>query len=235
MSDSALLEILRRSAGLTAEQIDFAWRERTQTGARLVQVLVARGLADEVALFEALSRATGMPRVDLRLVPLDPAAARLVPKDWSERTAIVPLRADPRTRTLEVATSDPVALESLAILESQTGLTVIPSLAAESELERLFRHQYAGVPLDRTPISSRFPSPRANSQPSSRPNLPPQKTPPPNLGPQDQAALRALAPLFEQQQESARALAAIFKLCVQRGLISPEEYRARLAATPDEA
>ncbi len=47
-----------------------------------------------------------------------------------------------------------------------------------------------------------------------------------------EAALLALRPAFDGQQDAVRSLHAIFELCVARGVITREEYLARLAADP---
>jgi hypothetical protein len=45
--------------------------------------------------------------------------------------------------------------------------------------------------------------------------------------------LASLRPLFDGQQDAVRSLHAIFELCVARGVITREEYLARLASAPD--
>jgi len=49
----------------------------------------------------------------------------------------------------------------------------------------------------------------------------------------EQEALQRLLPVFEANQETARALKAVFELCLARGVITREEYLARLQSTPD--
>lgn len=49
----------------------------------------------------------------------------------------------------------------------------------------------------------------------------------------ERSALAHLKPIYDSQEESARALRAIFELCVARGVISREEYLDRLKRTPD--
>ncbi|MCA9556440.1 MAG: hypothetical protein KC933_40830, partial [Myxococcales bacterium] len=50
---------------------------------------------------------------------------------------------------------------------------------------------------------------------------------------EEQEALRRLWPVFEANQDVARALKAVFELCVARGIITREEYLERLASAPD--
>jgi hypothetical protein len=89
------------------------------------------------------------------------------------------------------------------------------------------------------------PPPRA--PPPYRPFTPaPADTPAPDLVPvgavlspaitgvdEEQEALRRLWPIFESNQEVARALKAVFELCLARGIITREEYLQRLARAPD--
>jgi hypothetical protein len=85
------------------------------------------------------------------------------------------------------------------------------------------------------PISS----PRVAVQ---RPEGPPPPTIPPpidiphtsnGLSEQDRELLAHLKPIFDAQEEAARALRIIFEICVARGIIGREEYLERLKRTPD--
>lgn len=49
----------------------------------------------------------------------------------------------------------------------------------------------------------------------------------------EQDALHRLWPIFSANQETARALKAVFELCLARGIITQEEYMTRLHNTPD--
>jgi hypothetical protein len=50
---------------------------------------------------------------------------------------------------------------------------------------------------------------------------------------EDLNALAQLKPIFDSQGEAARALRAIFELCIARGIISREEYMERLKYAPE--
>jgi hypothetical protein len=52
-------------------------------------------------------------------------------------------------------------------------------------------------------------------------------------GDEERRWLAQLQPIFEAQQESARAIQALFELCVQRGVINRAEYLYRLKNAPD--
>ena len=51
---------------------------------------------------------------------------------------------------------------------------------------------------------------------------------------EDRGALARLKPIFDTQEEAARALRAIFELCVARGVIRREEYLERLKKSEEE-
>lgn len=98
------------------------------------------------------------------------------------------------------------------------------------------------------PVQSR-PDPRiagASLRPGPPPAGPPGPPGPPaengraavaallaGMSEQDRAALARLKPIFDAQEEAARALRVIFELCIARGIIRREEYLDRLQRTPD--
>jgi hypothetical protein len=53
------------------------------------------------------------------------------------------------------------------------------------------------------------------------------------LSDEERAVLAQLKPIFDAQEEAARALRVIFELCVSRGIIGRDEYLERLKKTPD--
>lgn len=220
-------DLLRQTGLLKEEQLVFLMREHQRTGVRLGQLIADHHLTGEGPLYDALARVAGIKRMDLGTVVIDPNAASMVDPIWAERNGVAPLRIDARTRQFEVATADPANLASLDELSFRSGLKVSPLLAAESEVARLNRAQFYRDPLDRTPLGGALPPPEEHAFYPGGANAGPAPSP------EEIRWLAQLQPIFEAQQESARALQVIFELCVARGIITKAEYVDRLRRTPD--
>ena len=178
--------------------------------------------------YDALAKVAGIKRMDLGTVVIDPNAASMVDPIWAERNGVAPLRIDARPRQFEVATADPSNLASLDELSFRSGLKISPLLAAETEVARLNRAQFYRDPLDRTPLGGALPPPEEHAfYPGGGANEGPAPSP------EEIRWLAQLQPIFEAQQDSARALQVIFELCVARGIITKAEYVDRLRRTPD--
>ncbi|MBK6686721.1 MAG: hypothetical protein IPG45_19800 [Deltaproteobacteria bacterium] len=221
-------DLLRQTGLLKEEQLVFLMREHQRTGVRLGQLIADHHLTAEGPLYDALARVAGIKRMDLGTVMIDPNAASMVDPIWAERNGVAPLRIDARTRQFEVATADPSNLASLDELSFRSGLKVSPFLAAETEVARLNRAQFYRDPLDRMPLGGALPPPEEHAY---YPGGGADPGPPPS--PEEIRWLAQLQPIFEAQQESARALQVIFELCVARGIITKAEYVDRLRRTPD--
>lgn len=221
-------DLLRQTGLLKEEQLVFLMREHQRTGVRLGQLIADHHVTPEGPLYDALARVAGIKRMDLGTVVIDPNAASMVDPIWAERNGVAPLRIDGRTRQFEVATADPSNLASLDELSFRSGLKVSPLLAAETEVARLNRAQFYRDPLDRTPLGGALPPPEEHAfYPGGGGNVGPAPSP------EEIRWLAQLQPIFEAQQESARALQVIFELCVARGIITKAEYVDRLRRTPD--
>lgn len=223
-------DLLRQTGLLKEEQLVFLMKEHQRTGVRLGQLIADHHLTSEGPLYDALAKVAGMKRLDLVSAVLDPHAASMVDPIWADRNGIAPLRIDARTRHFEVATADPSNLSALDELSFRSGLKVTPLLAAETEVARLNRSQFYHDPLDRTPLGSSLQPMGTHALYQGLPSEAP-------AGPAPSAEeirwLTQLQPIFEAQQESARALQVIFELCVARGIITKAEYLDRLRRAPD--
>jgi hypothetical protein len=227
-----------------------ALREQARTGVRLGQILVDHGLVEEVTLYDALAKMTSLDRFNLRTVILERSALNLVTGDWALDNGVVPFKVDTQARTIHIAVTDPTNLKPVDDLAFRLGLKTKTFVASETELERVVRHHFYGEPLDRDPRSARRPggpqretadideSQIIRGMDSMRDEVlntktPPSGDPPLASGDPELAALAQLKPIFDAQEEAARALRAIFELCVARGIIRREEYLDRLKRAPD--
>jgi Type II secretion system (T2SS), protein E, N-terminal domain len=88
----APLGILIAEAGLlAAAEIDYALTRAQETGVRLGEFLVDSGLVTPAEIIRLVAEQRGLPFLDVRKVPIDPSAARLLPADLAHLLRTLPL------------------------------------------------------------------------------------------------------------------------------------------------
>jgi hypothetical protein len=243
-------ELLLRSGVLTQGQLVAALREQARTGVRLGQILVDHGMVEEATLYDALAKMTNLDRFQLRTAILEKSAINLVTPEFASEHGLVPFRVDVVHKTLHIAMTDPTNLKPIDELSFRLGLKTKVYIASETEIQRIIRHHFYGDSRDRDPHNVNRPGgPRratGDIDPSSilrgmdklRDEILRQGAPnwddSSQITDEDRGALARLKPIFDTQEEAARALRAIFELCVARGLIRREEYLERLKKSEEE-
>jgi len=129
-------EILLKKGLLTAEQLARS-RDAQSNGTRLDQAAVKLGFITEEAALKALGEEVGLEFVDLAETEVDLELLNEFPQRYIHRETIFPIRR--QDGKLVVATSDPFNLYPLDELSAATGLTVVPVLAARSEILKLIK------------------------------------------------------------------------------------------------
>jgi hypothetical protein len=88
----APLGTLIAEAGLlAAAEIDYALTRAQETGVRLGEFLVDNGLVTPADIIRLVAEQRGLPFLDVRKVPIDPSAARLLPADLAHLLRTLPL------------------------------------------------------------------------------------------------------------------------------------------------
>jgi len=129
-------EILVKKGLLDQRQLALS-RDAQTDGTRLDQVAVKLGFITEEAALKALGEEVGLEFVDLAEADVDLGLLGDFPQRYIHRETIFPIRR--QDGTLVVATSDPFNLYPLDELSAATGLTVVPVLAARSEILKLIK------------------------------------------------------------------------------------------------
>ncbi len=125
---------------LLAEQADQN-TDRNRPRRRLGQMVVAKGLASELEVATALAEILDLVVVDLSATPVDPAAARLIPRALAERFGLLILG---RTKSgLRVAATDPtnvLALDDVRIQTRTRSLEVVVATPSQvrDQLSRIW-------------------------------------------------------------------------------------------------
>ena len=127
-------EQLLEKGAITAEQLNEALLEQTDSGRRLGEVLVEIGLLDERTLTEVVAEQYGLAMVDLRPVAPAADALELIPEALARGMMAIPTHRD--DDRLEVVVADPSHPGLLDGLSQAAGRPVALSVAPASEVRR---------------------------------------------------------------------------------------------------
>lgn len=136
----APLGMLLAEAGLLqAAEIDFALRRAQEAGTRLGEFLVDHGLVTPADIVRLVAEQRGLPFLDVRTVPIDPSAARLLPADLAHVLRTLPLGF---VRGLPVvAVADPTDKDAMNGAESvlrSVRFVASPEDAIRAQLSRVY-------------------------------------------------------------------------------------------------
>lgn len=226
-------EILLDAGVIDQLQLNAALAEQRKWGGKLGRTLVEMGFVDESSMVTALSRQLGLPMVDLDSAQLPNEVVQLLRLDVAERYGVFPIGGDPRQKVLQLAMSDPSNVEWLQELSFATGMRVQPSVAAASAIERAIRRYYYGesTTSSETATPDRF----GVSEPTFEPGLNPGASggPGPDVDQQLSDIATRLDNLEKLMTSQVRALRGLLELLVTKGLVSREEYLARIRGRND--
>ena len=119
--DTILGRILVETGALTPSALKSAEEDRDRSGRRLDEVLLRKGVVDEVELARALAEQLNLGFVAPPLLP-DPDALALVPADVARRKGILPLVL--AGRRLTIAMANPLDTDAVDDLRFQSGCHV---------------------------------------------------------------------------------------------------------------
>ena len=138
--DNKLLHFLQRQEILTPDEATRIAHLAKETGTSLHEVLESEGTITEKDLALLLATSLGMRVIDLSSFALDAQVAREVKEELAIRYEILPIRSD--AKTIDVATANPLDLESLKAVEFAAGKRVQPFVAARVDLRDALAHAY---------------------------------------------------------------------------------------------
>ena len=133
-SDRPLLDALQ-ARGVDVIALQEAHDEARRSRRSIRDVLINDSIVTEMELTEASADAYGINSVDLVGYPLDPAAMTKVPLPVIVRHRVLGIGLSDDVLTLAV--SDPADVVALDDVRAATGLTIVPVVAARSELRKL--------------------------------------------------------------------------------------------------
>jgi type IV pilus assembly protein PilB len=249
-------ELLIDAAVLDEAHLKAALVEQRKWGGKLGRTLVEMGYVDEDSMMRALSRQLGVQAVDLDHVQLPPNIVQLMRVDLCERYGIFPVGGDPKTRVLQLASSDPTNVEALQELAMATNAKILCVVATGSAIDRAIRRYYYGEapgtprgPSAPPPLPAQPPAPPPSASlaldellgnaPPSNPRLLaiPTPPPPPHSAPvADDSALKKELALLKEQIDSlekvtasqVKAMRGLVELLIESGLVSRDEYLVKV-------
>ncbi len=240
---------------LDESRLKAALGEQKRWGGKLGRTLVEMGFVDEDSMMRALSRQLNLQAVDLDAVVLPSSIAQLMRVDLCERYGVFPVSGDSKTRTVQLATSDPTNTEAMQELGVATNSKIVCVVATGSAIDRAIRRYYYGegparpaAPLSATLAAPPPPPPSASVDLDElMGNAPPRPTnprqpaitapPPPPPAPSfDEAGLKREVALLKEQIDSlekvtasqVRAMRGLVELLIESGLVSRDEYLVKV-------
>jgi general secretion pathway protein E/type IV pilus assembly protein PilB len=137
-------QILISQGILTEDQLRIALLEQMKSKQPVGKLLVQLGFVSEATLRDSLSEKLGLASVELSSIVVDPAALRLIPREFAKRHNLFPVALDRDRRRLILAVSDTnniVAIDQVrAQLRGEYDLEV--RLSGESEIARAIEQFY---------------------------------------------------------------------------------------------
>ncbi|MCZ7563024.1 MAG: GspE/PulE family protein [Burkholderiales bacterium] len=137
-------QILISQGILTEDQLRIALLEQLKSRQPVGKLLVQLGFVSEATLRDALSEKLGLNSVDLSQIVVDPAAIRLIPRDFARRHNLFPVAVDRERRRLILAISDTNNIVALDQVRAQVRgeLEIEVRLAGEQEIARAIEQLY---------------------------------------------------------------------------------------------
>lgn len=239
-------DLLVKAGVISQSQLNTALHEQKQWGGKLGDILVRMRYLTEDIFVRALSKQLRLERADLtRPIPLDALAK--VPAALAEEYEVVPVALTDGGRVLQVATSDPLNITVLDAIRSVTQLRVVAQVAGASQVRAAITRLYRTDDLPPTNEAMEVTGNSLPAEPTHTPVFgvpvsqiaqgyrPPESlagAPTPAFGMPAMPHLTQERPASaEETQRQVAALKALVELLVQKGVISLDEYLARLRRT----
>jgi type IV pilus assembly protein PilB len=138
----SVIDILLSRGEITKEQYDEIIVKSASTGKSSTEVLKEINIVSEDSLAKALAEFVGIEYVDLASVSFSPQALEFVSHDMVERFSLIPFAYDEKERTLSVAMSNPLDLDSVGFIRQKTGLNIKVFAANPTEVKKAADMQY---------------------------------------------------------------------------------------------
>ncbi|NTW16753.1 MAG: type II/IV secretion system protein [Syntrophaceae bacterium] len=125
---------------LTEEQLNKALADQEKAGLKLGQYLIRQGFVTEQQLVDVLGRQLKLRKYHPDIFPFNVELSQLIPIDYAQKYQIAPLVR--KGRLLTIATTDPLDINALDVIEMLTNCEVEAIVCTERELNQLVSSLY---------------------------------------------------------------------------------------------
>lgn len=211
-------ELLIAAGVIDETKLKAALAEQKKWGGKLGRTLVDMGFLTEELMVRALARQLGLPKLDPAEDPLPPGVTTLLGVQFCERYGVMPVAGDAEKKIVHLATSDPTNFQALDEIAFHTGMRVEPVVSAPSSIDKAIRKYYYGEEIR----AQKTATPADLGIQEQQVELAPAPPAPPAA---PSADLERIETLLSGQ---VRALRALVETLIENGLISREEYLAKV-------
>jgi len=208
-------EMLVEKKIISRQQLDRTILEQKQWGGRLGKNLIKLGFIGEITLLKFLSKQLSLPCVDISKTKPSERAYALLPASLAKEHSAFPLdlRSDGARKKMYLAMSDPTNFNAIDEIRFQTGHTITPVIATETQIEAAISRYYDNnLEIRIAPLKAKLPitvnkdleiinEPTFKHEPSASKNARPEKK---------------------------RELQAVTQLLIKKGIITKEELMTEI-------
>lgn len=134
-------EILVDSGIITVKTLERALTRQQGTGKRLGMILDEMGVITQEELIEALAKQSGLETVKgIAAGSFSPDLIELIPEEIATGRLVFPLKR--QDGVLALAVNDPFDTDTIAFLEKQSSLTIVPVLATRDDILNAVKLHY---------------------------------------------------------------------------------------------
>ncbi len=138
-----LTEALLAQQFLKREDLDRALKQQQEQGGSLSQILVEMKMVDSRVLAGVLSQILQIPTIPLSKMEIDKGLAELIPGKLAFHYHVAPVSK--MGKQLTVAMADPLNVLALDHLVQATGLTLVPLIATQEEIQDALNRLYGAA------------------------------------------------------------------------------------------
>jgi type IV pilus assembly protein PilB len=133
-------ELLIDSGVVSEEECQRVLSQQEGNKKRLGELLVEKGICTEHDIAAALSSQLGIEYVDLKVMPIEPAAVEIIPEKVAMKHLIVPVSME--GKDLHVAMPDPFSYEAFEDAKLASGFRIKPYISTRSDIVWAIKKHY---------------------------------------------------------------------------------------------
>jgi hypothetical protein len=133
-------QVLRAEGLITPEQLDEIQAEAKETGERIADVMLARGVATEYDLAKALVRQLSLPFLSPRNYDVPKEVLTLLPAQVCHQHRVMPL--DLFGDVLVMATYSDLDAQAVTEMEADTGKRIVCVISLKTDLEKVLNEKF---------------------------------------------------------------------------------------------